>query len=78
LGITVTVAVVSVPSLLETGAILYRELFVSALKGRRLFEMRTADDRESDKFPPEKRLEVPNTYRIKAGIATTSGVSVPD
>ncbi len=32
--------------------------------------METADDRESDEFPPEKRLEAPNMRLIKAGIAT--------
>ncbi len=31
--------------------------------------MGTADDRDRDKFPPEKRLEAPNMRLIKAGIA---------
>ena len=34
--------------------------------------MGTADDRESNEFPPEKRLGAPNTRLIKAGIATIS------
>ena len=45
---------------------------MSAHKEWRLFEMGTADDRESNEFPPEKRLEAPNTRLIKAGIATIS------
>ena len=32
--------------------------------------METADDGENDEFPPEKRLEAPNTRLIKAGIET--------
>lgn len=32
--------------------------------------MGAADDRNRDEFPPEKRLEAPNTRLIKAGIAT--------
>ena len=32
--------------------------------------METADDGEDDEFPPEKRLEAPNTRLIKAGIET--------
>ncbi|MFC5135407.1 MULTISPECIES: hypothetical protein [Halobacteriales] len=32
--------------------------------------MGTTDDKESDEFPPEKRLEAPNTSLIKAGIKT--------
>jgi hypothetical protein len=32
--------------------------------------MGTTDDEESNEFPPEKRLEAPNTRLIKAGIAT--------
>jgi hypothetical protein len=43
---------------------------VSAPKGWRLSEMGTTDDKESDEFPPEKRLEAPNYRLIKAGIAT--------
>ncbi|UPV76898.1 hypothetical protein M0R89_20760 (plasmid) [Halorussus limi] len=49
---------------------LYGELFVSALKGWRLFKVETANDGENDEFSPEKRLEAPNTHLIKAGIAT--------
>jgi len=30
--------------------------------------METTDDGENDEFPPEKRLEAPNTRLIKAGI----------
>jgi len=30
------------------------------------------DDRESDEFPPEKRLEAPNHRLVDAGIATIS------
>jgi hypothetical protein len=30
----------------------------------------TDDSEVSDEFPPEKRLEAPNTHLIKAGIAT--------
>jgi len=32
--------------------------------------MGPTDDKESDEFPPEKRLEAPNTRLIKAGIET--------
>ncbi|MBX0325044.1 hypothetical protein EGH21_18610 [Halomicroarcula sp. F13] len=32
--------------------------------------MGSTDDKESDEFPPEKRLEAPNTRLIKAGIKT--------
>lgn len=32
--------------------------------------METTDDGENDEFPPEKRLEAPNTRLIDAGIAT--------
>ena len=32
--------------------------------------METADDRENNEFPPEKRLEATNTRLIKAGIET--------
>ena len=32
--------------------------------------MGSTDDKESDEFPPEKRLEASNTRLIKAGIAT--------
>ena len=75
---TVTVAAVSVSSLLEVGRYRTESWFLSALKGWRFFEMGTVDGRDSDTFPPEKRLEVPNTRLIKAGIATIPGVSVPD
>ena len=32
--------------------------------------MGTTEDGENDEFPPEKRLEAPNTRLIKAGIET--------
>lgn len=32
--------------------------------------METADDGDTDEFPPEKRLDAPNTRLIDAGIAT--------
>jgi hypothetical protein len=32
--------------------------------------MESANDAESDEFPPEKRLEAPDHRLIKAGIAT--------
>lgn len=35
-------------------------------------EQSTISDRSDDEFPPEKRLEAPNTRLIKAGIATIS------
>jgi hypothetical protein len=50
--------------------VFYGELFVSALKRWRRFEMETTDDAENDDFPPEKRLEAPNYRLIEAGIAT--------
>ena len=34
--------------------------------------METTDDGENNKFPPEKRLEAPNTRLITAGIETIS------
>ena len=34
--------------------------------------METTDDGENNKFPPEKRLEAPNTRLITAGIETVS------
>ena len=45
-------------------------LFVAAHKERRPSEMETADDGKNDEFPPEKRLEAPNTRLIKTGIET--------
>ena len=49
---------------------MYGELFLSPLEEWRLFEMGTTGDRDGDEFPPEKRLEAPDTRLIKAGIAT--------
>ena len=49
-------------------------MFVAAHKERRPSEMETADDGENDEFPPEKRLEAPNTYLITAGIETISDI----
>jgi len=49
---------------------IHGELFVSAIKRWRHFEMKTSDDAKNNGFPLEKRLKAPNTRLIKAGIAT--------